>query len=283
MSQSPLATGFAKAWQLDPERPSLGDYPTVLDNDEALPGLEASLADIGEYQRRLWANRQKALLVIIHGPDTAGKDSLIRTLATYADPAGFHAWSFSRPTEAEAAHDFLWRVTPLLPAYGQMVVFNRSHHEAVMAERVWPVRAEETYHWPARFEAIRAFERHLASEGTQLIKIWLNLSEDEQRRRLVKRLDKPRKRWKFETSDIEGWKRRHDYQRFAEEALAQTHTPEAPWLVVPGDRKPQARAIVAAVVAEVLRALAPEYPEEHPEVLARYRELLAEHGVITDE
>lgn len=282
MSQSPLAAGFAKTWRLDPERPSLGDYPTVLDDDESLPGLEASLADIGEYQRRLWANQQKALLVLVHGPDTAGKDSLIRTLATYADPAGFHAWSFSRPTDTEAAHDFLWRVTPLLPAYGQMVVFNRSHHEAVMAERVWPVRAEETYDWPARFDAICAFERHLASEGTQLIKVWLNLSEDEQRRRLVKRLDKPRKRWKFESSDIEGWKRRHDYQRFAEEALARTHTSEAPWLVVPGDRKPQARAIVAAVVAQVLKTMAPEYPEEDPDVLARYRALLAEHGVVED-
>jgi PPK2 family polyphosphate:nucleotide phosphotransferase len=244
-----------------------------------LPALEASLEEIGEYQRRLWANRKRALLVVIHGPDTSGKDSLIRTLATYADPAGFHAWSFGRPNETEAAHDFLWRVTPYLPAYGQMVAFNRSHHEAVIGERVWPVRDAGTYHWPARFEAIRNFERHLVSEGTCVVKIWLNLSEDEHKQRLLKRLDKPRKRWKFDRSDIEGWKQRTRYQAFAEEALAQTHTEEAPWFIVPGDRKPQARAIVAALLAGVLKQLAPDYPAEHPDVLEDYRQLLAANGV----
>ena len=147
-------TAFARSWFLNPKQPGLGHYPTELDDSAGVPSLEASLEDIGEYQRRLWANRKQALLLVVHGPDTSGKDSLIRTLATYADPAGFHAWSFSRPTGAEAAHDFLWRVTPYLPAYGQMVAFNRSHHEAVIGERVWPVRAEDTYNWPARYQAV---------------------------------------------------------------------------------------------------------------------------------
>ncbi|QFS88755.1 MULTISPECIES: polyphosphate kinase 2 family protein [Marinobacter] len=272
-------TAFARTWFLDPKKPALGRYPSLLDDDEKPPALESSLEDIGEYQRRLWANGRKALLLVIHGPDTSGKDSLIRTLATYADPAGFHAWSFSRPTATESAHDFLWRVTPLLPAYGQMVAFNRSHHEAVIAERVWPVRAEESYNWQARYRAIRDFEQHLVSEGTCVVKVWLNLSEDEHKRRLLKRLDKPRKRWKFDRSDIEGWKMRDKYQAYAEEALAATHTNEAPWFIVPGDRKPEARAIVAALVAEVLKSLAPDYPEEHPDVLEEYRTLLAENGV----
>ncbi|MET4027320.1 PPK2 family polyphosphate:nucleotide phosphotransferase [Marinobacter sp. MBR-99] len=272
-------TAFARTWFLDPAKPGFCEYPTSLDEGCKLPALEASLEEIGEYQRRLWANRRRALLLVIHGPDTSGKDSLIRTLATYADPAGFHAWSFSRPTETEAAHDFLWRVTPLLPAYGQMVAFNRSHHEAVIGERVWPVRSKDTYNWPNRFRAIRDFERHLASEGTCVVKIWLNLSEDEHRRRLLKRLDKPRKRWKFDRSDIEGWKQRATYQTYAEQALAATHTDEAPWFIVPGDRKPEARAIVAALVAELLKSLAPDYPEEHPDVLEEYRTLLAENGV----
>ena len=272
-------TAFARSWFWNPVKPGFRDYPTELPQGSDIPSLEASLEDTGEYQRRLWANRKHALLLVVHGPDTSGKDSLIRTLATYADPAGFHAWSFSRPTGVEAAHDFLWRVTPYLPGYGQMVAFNRSHHEAVIGERVWPVRATETYHWPARYKAICDFERHLVSEGTCVVKVWLNLSEDEHKRRLLKRLDKPRKRWKFDRSDIEGWKQRAIYQQYAEEALAATHTEDAPWFVVPGDRKPEARAVIAALVAGVLKQLAPEYPAEHPDVLEEYRQLLAENGV----
>lgn len=269
---------FAESWFFVPGKPRFNDYPSVLDDDK-LPALETSLEEIGEYQRRLWANGRRALLLVIHGPDTSGKDSLIRTLATYADPAGFHAWSFGRPQGAEARHDFLWRVTPLLPGFGQMVAFNRSHHEAVIGERVWPVHAADSYNWPNRYRAIRDFEKHLVEEGTTLLKIWLNLSEDEHRRRLLKRLDKPRKRWKFDKSDIDGWERRQQYAAFAEEALAQTHTEEAPWFIVPGDSKPQARAIVSAIVAQQLKHLAPEYPKEDKAVLDAYRRLLAESGV----
>lgn len=265
---------WAGQWCFDPTRARFGEYPTLLGSDVDLPGLEASLEEIGEFQRRLWANREKALLIIVQGPDTSGKDSLIRTLATYTDPAGFHAWSFGRPEGAERRHDFLWRVTPLLPGLGGMAAFNRSHHEAVIAERVWPLHAPESYNWTNRYRSIRDFERHLTEEGTTLIKIWLNLSEDEHRRRLLKRLDKPRKRWKFDRSDIDGWEKRRQYEAFAEEAVAATHTEEAPWFIVPGDRKPQARAIVAAILAEQLRQLAPEYPQEDEAVLQAYRGLL---------
>jgi PPK2 family polyphosphate:nucleotide phosphotransferase len=272
-------TDFARNWCFDPGKPRFSGYPTLLDDEAELPGLESSLDEIGEFQRRLWANRQKALLIIIQGPDTSGKDSLIRTLATYADPAGFHAWSFGRPEGAEARHDFLWRVTPFLPGFGEMVAFNRSHHEAVIAERVWPVHAPNSYNWEIRYRSIRDFERHLTEEGTTLIKIWLNVSEDEHRRRLLKRLDKPRKRWKFDESDIDGWEKRKQYGGFAEKAIAATHTDDAPWFIVPGDRKPQARAIVAGLLAEKLKQMAPEYPKEDSEVLEKYRRLLAKNGV----
>ncbi len=270
---------FAKNWCFDPKKTRFKDYPCLLENEEELPGLESSLEDIGEFQRRLWANRKKALLIIVQGPDTSGKDSLIRTLATYTDPAGFHAWSFGRPEGAETRHDFIWRVTPLLPGFGEMVAFNRSHHEAVIAERVWPVHAPESYNWENRYRSIRDFERHLTEEGTTLIKIWLNLSEDEHRRRLLKRLDKPRKRWKFDESDIDGWEKRKQYEDFAEQAIAATHTDYAPWFIVPGDRKPQARAIVAGILAEKLEKMAPEYPKERAKVLEKYRRLLSESGV----
>lgn len=272
-------SAFARCFLFNPKKPRFRDYPTLGSKAKGLPGLEASLERIGEYQRRLWANQTKAVLLIIQGPDTSGKDSLIRTLATYADPVGFHAWSFSRPKGAETRHDFLWRVVPFLPGFGEMVVFNRSHHEAVIAERIWPIHEPESYNWENRYKSIRHFESHLVEEGTRLIKVWLNLSEDEHCQRLLKRLDKPRKRWKFDKADIDGWEKRHQYETFAEQALAATHTKEAPWFVIPGDRKSEARAIVAALLAEQLEQLAPDYPKEDKGVLKEYRHLLAKSGV----
>ncbi len=269
-----FSTPFNETWLYDPRKPSLHDYLSDIEEGEGIPALQPSLELIGEHQRRLWANGEKACLMVFHGLDASGKDSLVRTLATYMDPAGFHAWSFGRPNGIEAKHDFLWRVVPYLPALGELVAFNRSHHEAVMAERLWPVRDESHYNWQARYSAIRAFEQHLVQEGTTVLKVWLHLSEEEHRQRLIKRLDKPRKRWKFDHSDIEAWKRRQEYLGVVEEAIAATHTPEAPWLILPGDRKPVARALMARILAEQLEALAPEYPQEDDEVLEQYRELL---------
>ena len=271
-----ITTRFNEPWLYDTRRASLDQYATDIDKDQ-VPSLEPELERIGEHQRRLWANGKQACLLIVHGLDASGKDSLIRTLATYMDPAGFHAWSFSRPTESERAHDFLWRVVPYLPALGQMVAFNRSHHEAVMAERLWPVRDPAHYNWPERYAAIRAFEQHLVQEGTRIIKVWLQLSPAEHRRRLLKRLDKPRKRWKFDASDIEAWRRRREYQAAVEEAIAATHTPAAPWLIIPGDRKPVARALVARILADQLVQMAPEYPSDDEAVLQEYRKLLEDN------
>jgi len=261
-------------WQFNPKHPHLSHYPSRAEHPEALPDLETSLKTIGEYQRRLWANREKALLLVVHGPDASGKDSLIRTLATYMDPAGFHAWSFSRPTGSETRHDFLWRVTPFLPAFGEVSAFNRSHHEAVIAERAWPVWHSGPGELEGRYTSLRQFEQHLTREGTCILKVWLHTSEQEHEKRLRKRLDKPHKRWKFDPSDIEGWQRRAELLGYAEEAIAATHTPEAPWHIIPADKKPEARAIIAGLLAETLERLAPEYPAEDETVLTRYRQLL---------
>lgn len=262
------------AWHYQPQKQCLTDYPVDCDDPGPLPDRDTSLRRIGEYQRRLWANQEQSLLLVFHGMDASGKDSLIRTLATYMDPSSFHAWSFSRPRGAEARHDMLWRVTPLLPAFGEVTAFNRSHHEAVIAERAWPVWPAERYNWEHRYASLRHFEQHLVHEGTTILKFWLNLSEAEHRRRLRKRLEKPHKQWKFDPSDIEAWQRRGELQRYAEQAIAATHTSEAPWLIIPGDRKAVARDIVAGVVAEELMALAPEYPQADRQVLEQYRHLL---------
>ena len=263
-------------WHFQATTPRLSDYPAKYESADPLPELETSLSDIGEHQRRLWANRARSLLLIIHGPDASGKDSLIRTLATYMDPAGFHAWSFARPEGVETRHDFLWRITPYLPGQGEVAAFNRSHHEAVIAERAWPVWNTQASQWQDRYRSLRDFEHHLVREGTTIIKCWLNLSEEEHRQRLLKRLDRPDKRWKFDPSDIESWQRRNELLGYAEEALAATHTPEAPWLIIPADSKPTARAIVAAIVADQLRKLAPDYPPEDPGILTAYRAMLTQ-------
>jgi polyphosphate kinase 2 (PPK2 family) len=255
-----------------PGMPRLSDYPTG--PVDGLEPLESSLKRIGEYQRRLWANGRHSVLLLVHGMDASGKDSLIRTLATYMDPAGFHAWSFSRPQGDEARHDFLWRVVPKLPAQGEVAAFNRSHYEATIAERVWPVHEPGRYNWQARYNALRAFETHLISEGTTVIKVWLNLSAAEHKRRLLKRLDKPHKRWKFDRSDVEGWHRRGEYVDYAEQTIAATHDVDAPWHIIPGDHKPAARAITAQLLAFQLQRLAPDYPSHNPEVLDEYRKLL---------
>lgn len=263
------------AWHYQPDTPHLADYSSEVADSEHLADLETSLKAIGEYQRRLWANRQKAVLLIVHGMDASGKDSLIRTLAAYMDPAGFHAWSFSRPEGAEQRHDFLWRVVPLLPGFGEVAAFSRSHHEAVIAERAWPVWSDHDYDWKARYASIRFFERHLVQEGTTVLKIWLNLSEQEHKRRLLKRLDKPHKQWKFDPADISAWERRDELLRYTEEAIAATHLPEAPWLIIPGDSKPDARAIVARILADQLETLAPDYPPSDQAVLTKYRDMLS--------
>lgn len=273
---------LTEQWHFDPAQPRLDDYAATVSDatmEESLQHtLEDNLKRIGEHHRRLWANRRHSVLLVLHGMDASGKDSLIRTLARYMDPAGFRAWSFGRPQGAEARHDFLWRVTSYLPAFGEVVAFNRSHHEAVIAERVWPVQSPEHYNWPARYAAIRAFETHLVQEGTLIIKCWIKLSPEEQTKRLLKRLDKPRKQWKFDESDIDAWHKRDQYLRCAEEAIAATHLPEAPWLIIPGDKKPVARGIVATLLADHLERLAPHYPPVNEKLLEHYRSLLKPSG-----
>ncbi|MGP4845059.1 polyphosphate kinase 2 family protein [Marinobacter sp. 1Y8] len=271
-------TPLIEKWRYDPRKPALADYPADISDSEIAHLLESSLEVIGEHHRRLWANQKRAVLIVIHGLDASGKDSLIRTLSTYMDPAGFRARSFSRPEGEEVRHDFLWRVVPHLPAYGEVVFFNRSHHEATIAERIWPVNAPETYSWQARYEAVRAFEQNLVQEGTTVIKCWLRLSAEEHRNRLLKRLDKPRKRWKFDPSDIDAWHKRDEYLACAEETIAATHTRDAPWLIIPGDRKSVARTIMAAILAEQLERLAPDYPTEDADTLEKYRKLLQGNG-----
>lgn len=247
---------------------------SVLPEDQK-PDLAAAQRDINEHQRRLFANQRNAVLLVLQGLDASGKDSLIRTLGQAMDPAAFRAHSFGRPQREEVHHDFLWRVWRHLPARGEVVAFNRSHYEAVLAERLWPVSENASDDWERKYEAINGFEQHLTREGTRIIKVWLQTSEEEQRQRLLKRLDSPRKRWKFDHADVLAWQARGDYLHLVNQVLPATHTSWAPWHVIPNDDKKAARAVVASLLSDALKALAPEYPAEDDGSIHEYRELLS--------
>ncbi|EKF75082.1 hypothetical protein A11A3_05299 [Alcanivorax hongdengensis A-11-3] len=244
-----------------------------------LPHLDTILERLAEYHRRLFAGGRYSVLLVVQGLDAAGKDSLIRTLAQGLDPAAFRANSFRRPLGEELQHDFLWRLWRHLPARGQVVAFNRSYYEAVLSERLWPSpECPREPDWAQRYQAINAFEQHLHNEGTRIIKIWLNTSAEEQRLRLLKRLRQPRKRWKFEPADVQSWLARDSYLMMLNEAMTATHTVQAPWHIVANDDKKVARRQVGHLLADILEALAPSYPQENTACIEQYIEQLEKGG-----
>lgn len=263
-------------WRWSGGRPDLAAVPTRMGpgSSEALPAQDVLLARLEEAQRKLHANGRHAVLLIVQGLDASGKDSLFRTLARGLDPAGFRVWSFGVPDREEAAHDFLWRAVRRYPARGEVVAFNRSPYEAVLAERQLPEAPSDTRFWKRRFEALRHAEHHLVAEGTAVIKVWLHLSREEQRLRLLKRLDEPRKRWKFDPSDLDTFARRDGYLEAVADAIQHTHHEDAPWHLVPADDKPASRRAVADLLARTLEGLAPAYPATDADTDAAYRRLL---------
>ena len=217
-----------------------------------------------ELQARLWAEHRTALLVVFQAIDAGGKDGTIRHVFSGINPAGIRVSSFKRPSEVELAHDFLWRVHQACPAKGEIGIFNRSHYEDVLVTRVHGLIDQAT--WTRRYEQIRAFELHLAAEGTLVVKVFLHVSRDEQRRRLQDRIDSPDERWKFSPADLPERERWDDYQEAFAEAIAATSTEVAPWYVIPADHKWYRDWAVTTVLHEVLTRLDPQYPVAAPGV-----------------
>ncbi len=226
--------------------------------------LRALNSRLEELQEALYAEGRQRLLVVLQAMDTGGKDGLIRSVFDGVNPQGVRVHCFKRPTEPEAARDFLWRVHQQVPANGEIVIFNRSHYESVLVTRVRKLDPERM--WRARFEHIVAFEQMLADEGTVIRKFFLHIGKAEQRQRLQERIDDPSKRWKFKLSDLEDRSLWRDYQRAYAEAIARTSTARAPWYVVPAERNWYRDLIVAEVLVATLEAMHIELPRGDPKV-----------------
>jgi PPK2 family polyphosphate:nucleotide phosphotransferase len=232
--------------------------PGVSEREEAeaaLPDLAHRLEDL---QERLWAEGTRSLVLVLQGMDTSGKGGTVRHVISAMDPAGVDVAAFKKPTDEELAHHFLWRIEKRLPGPGEVVVFDRSHYEDVLVVRVHALVPEEV--WRPRFDEIVAWERRLVEAGTTLVKCFLHISFDEQRERLLARLDDPTKHWKFREGDIDERTRWPDYMAAYDEAIARTSTAEAPWFVIPSDRKWYRNWAIASLLAETLEGIDPRYP-----------------------
>jgi len=238
--------------------------------------------ELDELQRRFYAHDSRALLLIFQAMDAAGKDSTIRAVMHGIDPAGCHVHAFKQPSAEELEHDFLWRTTLRLPSKGMIGIFNRSYYEEVLAVRVHPEylaaqRLPEAQpspaFWEERLESIRDHERHLARNGTVVLKFWLNVSRREQRERFLDRLREPDKHWKFSEDDIAKSHRWDDYMAAYEAALNATSRPWAPWYAIPADDKPYMRACVAGIIVDTFRRLHIDYPEPDAATRARFEAL----------
>ncbi|NNE74667.1 MAG: polyphosphate kinase 2 family protein [Acidimicrobiales bacterium] len=232
--------------------------------DDAKDETEILSKRLDELQEVLYAEEKHKVLVVLQATDTGGKDSTIRSVFGPLNPQGVVVTPFGKPTEAELAHDYLWRVHPHTPGSGMISVFNRSHYEDVLVVRVHGLVPEDR--WRRRYEHIRNFEQLLVDEGTTIVKLYLHLSKQEQAERLQDRLDNPEKLWKFRLGDLEERKKWDDYQAAFTEMMERTSTADAPWYVVPADRKWFRNRVVHQIMVDTLEGLDMAYPEAEEDV-----------------
>jgi PPK2 family polyphosphate:nucleotide phosphotransferase len=250
--------------------------------------LGEHVAQLSSQQELLYASNRYAVLLIFQAMDAAGKDGAIKHVMSGVNPQGCQVFSFRHPSAEELEHDFLWRTTRDLPERGRIGIFNRSYYEEVLIVRVHPeiLRSEgipDAPHadkavWHNRYRSIVDMERHLYGNGTRIIKFFLHLSKEEQRKRFLQRIDVPEKNWKFGLADIEERKFWKQYMKAYEECLSATSTQEAPWYVVPADDKESARLIVSQIVLDTLEGLKMTYPKPSVE---RRHELLSIRKQLT--
>ncbi len=220
--------------------------------------LEDTIQRIDDLQYRFSAERKRALLIVLQGLDTAGKDGTIRHVMSGMNPQGCKVTSFKVPTTEEAAHDFLWRVHKAVPERGEIGIFNRSHYEDVLVVRVHKLVPKEV--WSARYDQINEFESILAENGVRILKFFLHISKDEQKSRLLQRIDDPNRNWKLSEADFHERKFWDDYTAAYEHALAKCSTKDAPWFVIPANKKWFRNLAVSHIIAEALEDMNPKFP-----------------------
>ena len=265
----------------------LGKWPTVVERVYKSRGdyhaiLADHVAQLSVQQQLLYASNQYSVLLIFQAMDAAGKDGIIRHVMSGVNPQGCQVFSFKHPSATELQHDFLWRTTRDLPERGRIGIFNRSYYEDVLIARVHPdiLRNEGLPNkprngkavWHSRYRSIVDLERHLHDNGTRIVKFFLHLSKEEQRKRFLSRIDEPEKNWKFSMADIEERQYWKQYMKAYEKCLGATSTRDAPWYAVPADDKENARLIVSQIVLNMLQGLKMRYPATSD---GRKRELLA--------
>ena len=237
------------------------------DKSEAKALLAKGIERLSDLQGKLYADGRWSVLIVVQAMDAAGKDSLIEHVMSGVNPQGVDVRSFKQPSAEELKHDFLWRIVQGLPAQGRIGIFNRSHYEEVLTVRVHseflttqklPKVGKDI--WQQRFEDIRAFERHLTRNGTMILKFFLNVSREEQRKRFLARIDEPAKRWKFSMADVAERKLWPKYMDAYEDMIRETSRPDAPWFVVPADHKWFTRLAVAGAVVDAMEKLNLEFP-----------------------
>jgi PPK2 family polyphosphate:nucleotide phosphotransferase len=233
---------------------------------EAHERLKALRGELADFQERLWAESKQSLLIVLQAVDAGGKDGLIRKVVSAFNPQGTRVTGFGVPTEEELRHDYLWRIHAATPGAGRIGALNRSHYEDVLVVRVNELVPQAV--WEQRYDQINAFEAHLAATGTRIVKFYLHISRDEQRRRFEKRLRKPDKHWKWSSGDLETRAKWDDFQAAYTDALARCSTDAGPWFVLPADRKWYRDLAAAEILAEVAREMNPRWPAAREDLSA---------------
>jgi PPK2 family polyphosphate:nucleotide phosphotransferase len=238
-----------------------GDSKSEIKQDER-ELTEQQTDQIAVLQEMLYAQRKHKVLLVLQGMDTSGKDGTVRALFSRINPMGLNAVGFKAPTDAELARDFLWRIHPYVPAWGEITIFNRSHYEDVLITVVQGLIDDKEC--KRRYQQILDFERMLAESGTLIVKVFLHISKEEQRQRLQERLDDPDKQWKFDPTDLVQRKKWDDYQHAYQRAIAATDTDHAPWYVIPANSKTHRNLLISTLLLEILRDLNLSFPKPDP-------------------
>ena len=241
--------------------------------EEAAPVLQSLIEELVALQEKLYAEQKQRILVVLQAMDTGGKDGVVRHVFGGVNPQGVRVASFKVPTPPELAHDYLWRVHAQTPGKGEIVIFNRSHYEDVLAVRVHNIVPEDV--WSRRFDQINAFEKTVAEEGTTILKFFLHISSSEQKQRLLDRLKDDTKQWKFNPGDLKEralWK---DYMQSYEDVLNKTSSEYAPWYLIPADKKWYRDLVIASILVDRLKQLKIDYPRPGFDVAAMLQELEA--------